>query len=473
MFDKKLLESSELYDKRYRNFSTLIILPLFILLIGGLIFTFFAHKELTVINTGSIEPTKIIAKIQSTNAKPIIENNLKEGEIVKENSLLLKYNSTPEQTRLSELLAQKKQVLDKKVQLDLLQKSLTNGKNEFPNADSFGYEKSFENYEAQVKSLESSIKKSNQVVDEQNKSVESQKQVIQNQVATLQQAIQNYSEIENAVSSGGAISQGNPYLSQYNSYQAQQATLEATLKTEKTPDETFKQATKSQEESLKNQFLSGIASSKDSLRSQIQSFNVQESGLTGSNAYDNSQSSQILTLKSQALSASNKEMTDLNSTLTDLEIKISLQKQDDQYNQVFAEQTGILHVLPDILGMKKIPIGTPIAEIYPLLKSKTQVNLTSYIPSTQISGMKVGQKVRFTVQQDLPKAEVLIGTIKQIDSAPTAFKEGNAYKVSAITIINAKDLPNIRYGLQGKTVTIIGKKTYFNYFLDKILGRGN
>ena len=161
MFDKRLLESSELYDKRYRNFSTLIILPLFILLIGGLIFTFFARKELTVISTGSIEPTKIIAKIQSTNANPIIENNLKEGLVVKENSLLLKYNGTPEQTQLSELLTQKKQVLDKKAQLDLLQKSLTNEKNEFTTADNFGYEKSFENYEAQVKSLEATVQKSN------------------------------------------------------------------------------------------------------------------------------------------------------------------------------------------------------------------------------------------------------------------------------------------------------------------------
>jgi competence factor transport accessory protein ComB len=166
-------------------------------------------------------------------------------------------------------------------------------------------------------------------------------------------------------------------------------------------------------------------------------------------------------------------MTDLNSTLTDLETKISLQKQDDQYSQVFAEHAGVLHVLSDILGMKKIPIGTPIAEIYPLLKSVTQVNLTSYILSTQISGMKVGQKVRFTVQQNLPQPEILTGIINQIDSAPTAFKEGNAYKVSATTTINAKDLPNIRYGLQGKTVTIIGKKTYFNYFLDKIMGKGN
>ena len=108
----------------------------------------------------SIEPTKIVAKIQSTNANPIIENNLKEGKAVKENSLLLKYNGTPEQTQLSELLNQKKQVLDKKAQLDLLQKSLTNEKNEFPTTDSFGYEKSFENYEAQVKSLEATIHKS-------------------------------------------------------------------------------------------------------------------------------------------------------------------------------------------------------------------------------------------------------------------------------------------------------------------------
>ena len=80
----------------------------------------------------SIEPTKIVAKIQSTNANPIIENNLKEGKAVKENSLLLKYNGTPEQTQLSELLNQKKQVLDKKAQLDILQRSLTNEKMNFP-----------------------------------------------------------------------------------------------------------------------------------------------------------------------------------------------------------------------------------------------------------------------------------------------------------------------------------------------------
>lgn len=465
-------KSSMLSDKHYRNFSTLIILPIFLLLTGGLIFSFFAYKELIVISTWSIEPAKIIAKIQSTNSNTIIENHLKEGEVVKENTLLLKYNGKSEHTQLSELLAQKKLVLDKKVQLGFLQKSLTNEKNEFPNTDNFGYEKSFENYEAQVKSIEASIQKSNQAVDDQNKSIESQKQAIKTQITTLQQEIQSYSEIENAVSNGGIVSQTNPYFAQYQSYQAQKETLKANLKNQKNNDDTSSQANKYQEEALKSQFLAGISASKDSLNNQIKSFNVQSSSLTGNNAYDNSQSSQILALKTQALSVSNKEMTDLNSTLTDLETKISLQKQVNQYSQVFAEQTGILHVLPNILGMKKIPIGTPIAEIYPLLKAKIQVNLTSYIPSTQISGIKVGQKVKLTVQQNLPKPVILIGTIKQIDSAPTPFKEGNAYRVSAVTTIDSKALPNIRYGLQGKTVTIIGKKTYFNYFLDKITGKG-
>ena len=70
--------------------------------------------DLKNIEFEELTATKIVAKIQSTNANPIIENNLKEGKAVKENSLLLKYNGTPEQTQLSELLTQKKQVLNKK-----------------------------------------------------------------------------------------------------------------------------------------------------------------------------------------------------------------------------------------------------------------------------------------------------------------------------------------------------------------------
>ncbi len=37
-------------------------------------------------------------------------------------------------------------------------------------------------------------------------------------------------------------------------------------------------------------------------------------------------------------------------------------------------------------------------------------------------------------------------------------KEEIAYKVSAVATMKSKDLPDIRYGLEGKAVTIIGKK---------------
>ncbi|HAP15648.1 MAG TPA: hypothetical protein DCR07_06035 [Lactococcus sp.] len=69
-----------------------------------------------------------------------------------------------------------------------------------------------------------------------------------------------------------------------------------------------------------------------------------------------------------------------------------------------------------------------------------------------MSGIKPGQKVRFTIQQILPKIEILTGTIHQIDSAPTPLKSGNTYKVSALVTI---------------------QKTYFNYYLDKIKGESS
>ncbi|WP_276421679.1 hypothetical protein [Lactococcus garvieae] len=45
MFDKRLLESSELYEKRYKNFSVLLIFPVALLFIGLFVFSFFLCKK--------------------------------------------------------------------------------------------------------------------------------------------------------------------------------------------------------------------------------------------------------------------------------------------------------------------------------------------------------------------------------------------------------------------------------------------
>ncbi|VTS35269.1 transport protein ComB [Streptococcus pseudoporcinus] len=81
--NEDLLESSEYYQKRYHNFSTLIIIPIFSLLIFLGFFFIFMKKEITIKSVGTIKPVKIIEKIQSTSDNLVIKNNLEENRSVK------------------------------------------------------------------------------------------------------------------------------------------------------------------------------------------------------------------------------------------------------------------------------------------------------------------------------------------------------------------------------------------------------
>lgn len=465
MFDKKLLESSELYAKRYKNFATLIIFPVVILFVGLLVFMIFADKQLEVSGVGEIEPVRIIDQLQSTSSNIIVENKMSEGEQIKKNELLVRYNSEADTTTLDSLITEFDQDNKQKAQLNLLQESLMEGRSLFKKADSFGYEQTFENYLAQVQNLKSDVNKSNQTISNQNITTSDEKAAIAKQITILNQQINDYTEIENVVSSGGRVSSDNPYLAQYNGYQDQINALKATTEAEQQAD------TNSQIASLKSQFLATLGTNISNLQSQLQSFAVQSSSLTQSDSYDTSLESQVLALKSQSLSSSNKEMTDLNNSLSELKAKIALQKQEDKYSEIRASNEGILHVLPNVLGVKHINAGTPIAEIYPKLKDSTKVKMVTYLSSVEISGIKTGQKLRFTVQQSLPHPEILEGKIVSIDSAPTTIDKINTYKVTSITKLKKSDLKYIRYGLQGKAVVVTGNKTYFNYFLDKALGK--
>jgi len=66
MMDTKYLESSEFYDKRFRNFATLVIIPAFVLLLLTILFGVFAKKEIVTKATGQIIANKPLATIQST-----------------------------------------------------------------------------------------------------------------------------------------------------------------------------------------------------------------------------------------------------------------------------------------------------------------------------------------------------------------------------------------------------------------------
>ena len=85
----QLFKSTEFYHRRYHNMSTVLITPLILLVIFLFLFAFFAKKEVTVTSRGSIEPTKVIAVIQSTSDNTIIDNQLVANKVVKKGDTLV------------------------------------------------------------------------------------------------------------------------------------------------------------------------------------------------------------------------------------------------------------------------------------------------------------------------------------------------------------------------------------------------
>ncbi|CAD0172421.1 protein of unknown function [Streptococcus thermophilus] len=92
----QLFKSTEFYHRRYHNMSTVLITPLILLVIFLFLFAFFAKKEVTVTYRGSIEPTKVIAVIQSTSDNTIIDNQLVANKVVKKGDTLVQYSETME-----------------------------------------------------------------------------------------------------------------------------------------------------------------------------------------------------------------------------------------------------------------------------------------------------------------------------------------------------------------------------------------
>lgn len=84
----EFLESAEFYNRRYHNFSSRVIVPMSLLLVFLLGFAVFAEKEISLSTRATVEPSRIIANIQSTSNQRIVGNYLEENKLVKQGDLL-------------------------------------------------------------------------------------------------------------------------------------------------------------------------------------------------------------------------------------------------------------------------------------------------------------------------------------------------------------------------------------------------
>lgn len=144
--EDKFLESSEFYSARFRNFSTIIIIPFTILLLAVVIFSFFGKKEITIQGAGTLEALGNNPVIQSTVNSPIEKNYLKEGKYVKKGDTLLVYNNVSIQDK-GKLYNSQKEILDRQLAaLNLLKQGVQDNHDSFGEDDEFGYRNDLKSY---------------------------------------------------------------------------------------------------------------------------------------------------------------------------------------------------------------------------------------------------------------------------------------------------------------------------------------
>lgn len=136
---------------------------------------------------------------------------------------------------------------------------------------------------------------------------------------------------------------------------------------------------------------------------------------------------------------------------------------------IFAPEDGVVHTDAKYEGQNFISYGLEIAQLYPEIKKGEKVQLTYYVSSDDVVSMKKGQVARLSLERKGNERLVLKGKIATVASSSTATKKGNLFKITAEVKLFKKEAQLVKYGMTGKTVTVVAEKTYFDYYKDKLL----
>lgn len=431
-----LFQSAEFYRRRYQNFATLLIYPL-LLLVGFLgLFSLVAKKEISVSTIGEITPTSVIASIQSTSDNPLSSHHLEENKVVKKDDVLLNYSETMDESQKTALETQLASAKRQKIGLETLKASLKQGVNFFidDGVDEFGYLNTYNSFMLKVKELEPKTTPSQPYGNYPYPS----------QTPQQDQGIQ-VPQTPNLPSSQPEVATGiQEQPPQIPSQQAPQTAMTS-----------FRSAR-------------GKLLTYHTPKSTIEEIHSRGKFILTENASQNGQS-QIDILRTEYIQKTDDQLTTVTNQIAELEGKLQQADVQVQNNTIKAPQDGIVHLLRHLSKTSIIPKGTEIAQILPDMSKTRKVTITYYVNSSDIATIKKGQTVRLRLDKVSNQDLVVIGKVRAIDASSTETKEGNLFKVKAQAKISETDSRILKYGMQGRVTSIIGKKTFFNYYKDKIL----
>lgn len=456
--DKRYLESSEFYSRRYNNFSIMIILPTVIIFCGLVLFSFFGKCEITIEGQGNLETKQNVPVIQGSTNSILKKNYLKEGRFVKAGQTLLVYKNNRNENQ-KQLLNSQIDNLNRQISgLEVLKSGLQNNQNNFKGSDQFGYQDLLNEYldQRQIYLIENKMFTDKSAVN-MNKQHQAS-QLLEETINRTENNLKAYRDIYHAVSSNQDYTKSAKYYYIYQGYQS---------KMKITSDQNERDSFKSETLATIQQQIDSLQDASDNARSQkvaLQEYNDLTDNV-------NTNNEKLSALQAEQVQSANQQLSKAKQTLIETKITLNQLSSDSSEYTIKAPKAGVLHLNDELKGVKYTGTGSTLAKIYPNLNQQSSIQIKAYIPSQDISSVQKGQQLRLQITRNVPKSIILQGAINNISVSPITLNQGSYYVVTANAPINEINRSLVHYGMEGKVSLITGKTTFFNYYKAKLFNQ--
>lgn len=414
-----LFESTEFYKRRYGSFSVYLLLPMLSLFCFILIFSLYGFKEITVQSVGELVPVTQVIKIQSTSNNDILSHNMRNNEVVEKGQILLTYSGIVDDAALATAGQQLSQVDRELTDLATMKIGIHTERQTLALDNEFGYQNTLENYLSQIVLTKREFEKRTTDVTSYNTSIDKSREAIRVESDALNKRLVS------------------------------------------------KQMTRDKAQQIEQREV--LTQEIEQLETAILGLQTRQANLESYQDYPDDLADKLLSLKTEQLANIDNQLVALKSKKQELTQNMVLAKATEKTHQIISPITGVVR-LSEASNRKMVPIGTVMADILPVITRQTRLDVTYYVDSTKVSGLKKGMQIRFTSTKELSKPRIITGSIKEVAKSATTERDGNVFLVKASLYPKVKDKRTLIYGMQGRVSSIIDKKTFFNYYKDKLFG---
>lgn len=384
-----------------------------------MIFSLYGFKEITVQSVGELVPVTQVIKIQSTSNNDILSHNMRNNEVVEKGQILLTYSGIVDDAALATAGQQLSQVDRELTDLATMKIGIHTERQTLALDNEFGYQNTLENYLSQIVLTKREFEKRTTDVTSYNTSIDKSREAIRVESDALNKRLVS------------------------------------------------KQMTRDKAQQIEQREV--LTQKIEQLETAILGLQTRQANLESYQDYPDDLADKLLSLKTEQLANIDNQLVALKSKKQELTQNMVLAKATEKTHQIISPITGVVR-LSEASNRKMVPIGTVMADILPVITRQTRLDVTYYVDSTKVSGLKKGMQIRFTSTKELSKPRIITGSIKEVAKSATTERDGNVFLVKASLYPKVKDKRTLIYGMQGRVSSIIDKKTFFNYYKDKLFG---